>query len=52
MSDDSVDVDLLQDELAMANGHIDYLRGEVERLQAENGLLKEHAEAYMIGDSK
>jgi len=32
---DTVDVDLLLGELAMANGHIEYSRGEVERLQAE-----------------
>ena len=36
---DTVDVNLLQGELAMANGHIEYLRGEVERLQADQTIL-------------
>ena len=30
-----IDVDLRVQELAMANGHIEYLRGKLERLQAE-----------------
>ena len=38
--DDMVDVPLLISELAMANGHIEHLRAEVERLQAEVKSLK------------
>jgi len=43
-----VDVDLLQGELALANGHIEYLRGKLQELQTEVERLTRFEVQHLI----
>ena len=45
---DTVDVPLLISELAMANGHIEYLRGKLQELQTEVERLTRFEVQHLI----